>query len=90
MNKGSFWYYEPDEDINVMVNLNQVVMPCLELLSKTLPREFKQHSEMHPKFLSPNTHKELLDKIAARDNLNRDVYVEDEFYYEQDNDDYDD
>ena len=90
MNKGSFWYYEPGEDINVMVNLNQVVMPCLELLSKTLPREFKQHSEMHPKFLSPNTHKELLDKIAARDNLNRDVYVEDEFYYEQDNDDYDD
>ena len=39
---------------------------------------------MNPHLLSEHNHQIILDKIEARENLNRDEYVEDENYYNVD------
>ena len=45
---------------------------------------------MNPHLLSEQNHQIILDRIEARENLNRDKYVEDENYYNVDSDDSDD
>ena len=44
---------------------------------------------MNPNLLSEHDHKIILDKIAARKNINHDEYVEDENYHNVDSDGYD-
>ena len=41
---------------------------------------------MKPQLLSEHDHKNILDKIDARENINHDEYAEDESYYNADSD----
>ena len=77
-----------------MVNLKQFLMPYIELIQENnkrnkLPSNFKGYADMNPHLLSEHDHQIILYKIAARENLNHDEYVEDENYYNVDSDDYD-
>ena len=47
-------------------------------------------TDINSHLLSEDDHQIILDKIEARENLNRDEYVEDENYYNVDSDDSDD
>ena len=92
MRKTSYLYHEIDEEIAVMVNLNQVVMPYIALIqdnntTNNLPLSFKGYADMNHHLLSEHDHQTILDKIEARENLNHDEYVEDENYYNVDIDD---
>ena len=78
-----------------MVKLKQVVMTLIELIqynntTKKLPSRFKGYDFMDPHLLYEHDNQIILDKIEARDNINHDVYVEDENYYNVDSDDSDD
>ena len=55
-----------------------------------LPFRFKGYADMNPHLLSEHDHQIILDKIESRENLNHDVYVEHENYYNVERDDYDD
>ena len=44
---------------------------------------------MNPSLLSVHDHQVILEKIEARENLNHDEYVEEEYYYNVDSDEYD-
>ena len=92
--KKSYWYYEPDEAIPVMVKLNNVVMPCIKLIQENnttnkFPSRLKGYADINPKLLYKHDHKIILDKIEGRENLNHDEYVEDKNYYNVDSDDSD-
>jgi len=86
--KGSLWYYEPPNDILVMVRLKQVLMPYFEMKnpndpSTKLPRHLKRFTDMNPHVLCKEDHLTMMDKIEGRQNLNYEEYVEDddEYYY---------
>jgi hypothetical protein len=92
--KGSLWYYEPPNDILVMVRLKQVLMPNLEMRnhhdpSVKLSRNLQHFADMNPHILYEQDHLHIMDKIEGRANLNHEEYVEDEddYFYEEDNDD---
>ena len=55
-----------------------------------LPSRFKGYADLNPRLLSKHDHQIVLDKVEARENLNHDEYVEDEYYYNVDSDDSDD
>ena len=53
LRKNSYWYHEPDGVIPIMVNLNQVVMPYIELIqdnntTNKFPSLFKGYTDMNP------------------------------------------
>ena len=55
-----------------------------------LQSRFKGYADLNPRLLSKHDHQIVLDKVEARENLNHDEYVEDEYYYNVDSDDSDD
>ena len=94
MRKTSYWYYNPDEAIPIIVKLKQFLMPYIEFIhdkntKNILPSHFKGYADMNSHLLSENNHRIILDKIEAREKLNHDEYVEDENYYNLDSDDSD-
>ena len=79
--KTSYWYFDPDEAIPVMVKLKQVLMNFIELIQynntkNKLPLRFKGYAFINPHLLSEHDHQIILDKIEARENINHDEYVE--------------
>ena len=44
---------------------------------------------MNPCLLSVHNHQVILEKIEVRENINHNEYVEEEYYYNVDSDDYD-
>ena len=95
MRKTSYWYFNTDEAIPVMVKLKKVVMPYIELIqdkntTNKLPSRFKGYTDTNPDLLSEHDNQIILDNIEARENINHDEYVEDENYYNVDIDDSDD
>ena len=77
-----------------MAKLKQVFMPLIELIQENnttnkLPLRYKGYADMNPCLLSVHNHQVILEKIEARENLNHDEYVEEEYYYNVDSDDYD-
>ena len=54
-----------------------------------LPLRYKVHADMKPCWLYVHNHQVILEKIEARENLNHDEYVEEEDYYNVDNDESD-
>ena len=44
---------------------------------------------MNPRLLSVHNHQVILEKIEARENLNHDEYVKEEYYYNFDSDESD-
>ena len=44
---------------------------------------------MNPRLLSVHNHQVILEKIDARENINHDEYVEEEYYYIVDSDESD-
>ena len=44
---------------------------------------------MNPRLLFVHDHQVILEKIEARENLNHDEYVEEEYYYKVDSDESD-
>ena len=94
MKKTSHWYHETNEAIPVMVKLKQVVMPLIELIQENnttnkLSLRYKGYADMNPCLLSVHNHQVILEKIEAREHLNCDEYVEEEYYYNIDSDDSD-
>ena len=94
MRKTSYWYHDPDEEIPVMVKFKQVVMPFIELIqykntTNKLPSCFKGYDFINPYFLSEHYHQIIFNKIESRWNINHDEYVEEEYYYNVDSDEYD-
>ena len=76
-----------------MVKLKQVVMPLIELIqdnntTNKLTLRYKGYADMNPPLLSVHYHQVILGKIEARENLNHDEYVEEEYYYNVDSDDF--
>ena len=72
-----------------MVKLKQVVMPLIELIQENnttnkLPLRYKGYADMNPFVLSVHNHQVILEKIEARENINHDKYVEEEYYYNVD------
>ena len=68
------------------MKLKQVVLYYIELIqdnntTNKLPSRFKGYADMNFHLLSEHNHQIILDKIEARENLNRDEYVEYENYY---------
>ena len=45
-----------------------------------LPLRYKGYADMNPRLLSLHDHQVMLEKIEARENLNHDEYVEEEYY----------
>ena len=95
MRKHFYWYHNPDESIPVMVKLTQDVMSYIELIkdnntTNKLRSRFEGYNDMDPHVLYEHDHQIILDKFETRENLNHDVYVEDENGYNVDSDDYDD
>ena len=91
MRKTSYWYHKPDEAIPVMDKLKQVVVLYIELIqynntTNNLLSHFKGYADMNLHLLSEHDHQIILDKTEARENLNRDEYVEDENHYNVDSD----
>ena len=91
MKKTSHWYHEKNEATPVMVKLKQVVMHLIELIQENntknkLPLRNKGYADMNPCILSEHDHQVILEKIEARENLNHDEYVEEEYYYNVDSD----
>ena len=77
-----------------MVKLKQVVMPLIELIQENNTRNkltlrYKGYANMNTCLLSVHDHQVILEKIEARENINRDEYVEEEDYYNVDSDKYD-
>ena len=69
-------------------------MPLVELIQENnttnhLPLRYKGYADINPCLLSVHDHKVILEKIEARENLNHDEYVEEEYYYIVDSDEYD-
>ena len=69
-------------------------MPLIEFIQKNnttnkLPLHYKGYSDMNPCLLSVHNHQVILEKIEARENLNHDECVEEEDYYNVDNNDSD-
>ena len=89
MIKTSHWYHKPNEAIPVMVKLKKVVTPLIELIqdnntANKLPLRYKGYADMNPLLLSVHEHQVILERIEARENLNHDEYVEEEYYYNVD------
>ena len=66
-------------------------MPLIELIqdkntTNKLPLCYKGYVDMNPLLLSVHDHQVILEKIEARENLNHDEYVEEEYYYNVDRD----
>ena len=77
-----------------MVKLKQVVMPLIELIQDNntinkLPLRYKGYADMNPCLLSVHDHQVILGKIEAREIINHDEYVEEEYYYNVDSDESD-
>ena len=94
MKKTSHWYHKTNESIPVIVKIKQVVMPLIELIqdnytTNKLPLRCKGYADMNPFLLSLHNHQVILKKIEARENLNRNEYVEEEDYYNVDSDEFD-
>ena len=85
MKKTSHWYQETYEAIPVMVKLKRVFMPLIKLIqdnntTNKLPLRYKGYADINPCLLSVHNHQVILEKIEARENLNHDEYVEEEYY----------
>ena len=92
--KTSHWCHDPNDEIPGMVKLKQFVMPLIELIQEKntankLPLRYKRYADMKPYLLSVHYHQVILKNIKARENLNRDEYVEEEYYYYVDSDESD-
>ena len=77
-----------------MVKLKQVVMPLIELIedkntTNKLPLRYKGYADTNPCLLSVHDHQVILEKIEAREKINHDEYVEEEYYYNVDSDESD-
>ena len=64
-----------------MVKLKQVFMPIIELIQDNntknkLSLRYKGYADMNPCLLSIHDHREILEKIEAKENLNNYEYVE--------------
>ena len=69
-------------------------MPLIELIKENnttnkLQLRYKGYADMNPCLLSVYDHQAILEKIEARENLNHDEYVEEEDYYNVNNDESD-
>ena len=89
--KTSHWYHDPNKAIPVMVKLKQVFIPLIELIQNNnttnkLPLHCKGCADMNPFLLSVHDRQVILGKIEARENLNHNEYVEEEYYYNIDSD----
>ena len=92
--KTSHWYHEKNEAIPVMVKFKQVVMPLIELIQENnttdkLSLRYKGYADMNPCLLSVRDHQVILEIIEAREKLNHDEYIEEEYYYNVDSDESD-
>ena len=61
-------------------------MPLIELIQENnttnkFPLRYKGYADTNPSLLSVHDHQVILEKIEARENLNHDEYVEEEYYY---------
>ena len=70
-------------------------MPFIELIQNNntknnLPLRFKGYADMNPNLLSEHDHQIILDKIEARENIDRDEYVEYKNHCNVDSDNYND
>ena len=77
-----------------MLKLKQVLMTVVEFIqdnntTNKLPLRYKGYADMKPRLLSVQDHQFILDKIEAREKLNHDEYVGEEYYYIVDSDESD-
>ena len=83
---------------NLVINPPQMYSVCQQSSrsSHNIPHDNKCLDSNHiksksnnPCLLSEHDHQVILGKIEARENLNHDEYVEEEYYYNVDSDEYD-
>ena len=65
MKKTYHWYHETNKTISVMVKLNQVIIPLIELIQENntinkLPLRYKGYTDMNPCLLSVHDHQVIL------------------------------
>ena len=68
-----------------MAKLKKVVMPLIEFIQENnttnnLPLRYKGYADMNPCLLSVHNHQVILVNFEARENLNHDEYVEEEYF----------
>ena len=69
-------------------------MPLIELIQENnttnkYPLRYKGYADMNPCLFFVHDHQVILEKIEARENLNHDEYMEEEYYYNVDSDESD-